>query len=64
MPIARVSIMEGRSDEQIAEVIRAVTEALHRSLDAPYENIRVLVEQVPRTQWGIGGRTAAALGRK
>jgi len=64
MPIARVSIMEGRTEEQIAEVIRAVTEALHRSLGAPYESIRVLVDQVPRTQWGIGGKTAAALGKK
>jgi 4-oxalocrotonate tautomerase len=63
MPIARISIMEGRDDAQIAEIIGAVTEALHQSMGAPYEVIRVLVDQVPTTQWGIGGQTAAALGK-
>jgi 4-oxalocrotonate tautomerase len=63
MPIARVSIMDGRTDEEKAALIAAVTEALHQSIGAPYENIRVLIDEVPRTQWGIGGRTAQALGK-
>jgi len=63
MPIAYLSIMEGRDDAKKAEVIAAVTEALHVSLDAPYEAIRVLITEVPRTQWGIGGKTALALGK-
>ncbi|MBN9429120.1 MAG: 2-hydroxymuconate tautomerase family protein [Burkholderiales bacterium] len=63
MPIARISIMEGHSDEKKAELIAAVTEAIHRSMDAPYEVIRVLLDEVPRTQWGIGGKTALALGK-
>ncbi len=63
MPIARISIMEGRSDDEKAAVIAAVTEALHRSMGAPYEVIRVLLDEVPRSQWGIGGQTALALGK-
>ncbi|HEY4069322.1 MAG TPA: 2-hydroxymuconate tautomerase [Burkholderiaceae bacterium] len=63
MPIARVSIMEGRTDEQKAALIAAVTEAIHHSVDAPYENIRVLIDEVPRSQWGIAGKTAVALGK-
>jgi 4-oxalocrotonate tautomerase len=63
MPIARISIMEGRTDEQKAALIAAVTEAIHQSVAAPYENIRVLLDEVPRSQWGIGGKTALALGK-
>lgn len=63
MPIARISIMEGRTDEQKAALIAAVTEAIHESIGAPVETIRVLVEEVPKTQWGIAGKTAQALGR-
>lgn len=62
MPIARLSIMEGRSEQEIATLIDAVTQAIHASLQAPHRNIRVLVEVVPFTQWGIGGKTAAELG--
>jgi 4-oxalocrotonate tautomerase len=63
MPIARIAIMDGRTDEQKASIIAAVTEALHESMNAPRENIRVLLEEVPRSQWGIGGQTALALGK-
>ena len=64
MPIAQISIMDGRTDEEKAKLIAAVTEAIHQSVDAPYENIRVLLHEVPRTQWGIAGKTAKELGRK
>lgn len=62
MPVARLSIMEGRNEAEIAQLIAAVTEAIHKSLGAPHRNIRVLVEQVPRSQWGIAGKTALELG--
>ncbi|MGI4814304.1 MAG: 2-hydroxymuconate tautomerase [Janthinobacterium lividum] len=63
MPIARISIMDGRTDAQKAHLIAAVSDAIHESLGAPYEAIRVLLEEVPRTQWGIGGKTAIELGK-
>lgn len=64
MPIANLSILEGRNEEQIAALIEAVTEAIHQSLAAPRESIRVLVSEVPRTHWGIAGQSAKALGRQ
>ncbi len=64
MPIARLSIMEGRNEEEVARLIAAVTEAIHQSLGAPHRNIRVLVEEVPLTHWGIGGKSAAELGER
>lgn len=63
MPIANLSIMEGRNEEQIAALIEAVTEAIHTSLSAPRENIRVIVSEVPRSHWGIAGKSAKELGK-
>jgi 4-oxalocrotonate tautomerase len=63
MPIANIQILEGRSVEQIEAMINEVTEAIHRSLGAPVESVRVVVEEVPKTHWGIGGKTAKKLGR-
>jgi len=64
MPIARLSIMEGRTEQEIAALINAVTTAIHETLNAPHRNIRVLIDEVPFTHWGIGGETAAMLGER
>ena len=63
MPIAQVQIMEGRSDEQKAAMIREVSEALARTLDAPLDRVRVLITELPKSHWGIGGEPASQLRR-
>jgi 4-oxalocrotonate tautomerase len=63
MPFAQISILEGRSDELKAELIREVTDAIHRSIGAPKESVRVAIYEVKKSDWGIGGETAASLGR-
>ncbi|MDB5824887.1 MAG: 2-hydroxymuconate tautomerase [Herminiimonas sp.] len=63
MPIAQIQIIEGRTEEQIETMIIEVTQAIARSLNAPPESVRVLVNEVPNTHWGIGGKTAKRLGR-
>ena len=40
MPIAQINILEGRTDEQTEALIKEVSEAIVRSLDAPIESVR------------------------
>lgn len=63
MPIAYINIMEGRDDEQKEKLISAVTDAICDSLCAPRETVRVLIQEVPKSQWGIGGESAMKKGR-
>ncbi|KPH74375.1 4-oxalocrotonate tautomerase [Oceanobacillus caeni] len=63
MPIVQISIMEGRSQEKIDTLLKNVTTAVSESLDAPKENVRVIVTEVPKTHWAIGGTSAKNLGR-
>jgi 4-oxalocrotonate tautomerase len=63
MPIAYVHIMEGRSDDQKEKLIEEVTKALASSLDAPAESVRVLITEMPKQHFGIGGQSAKKLGR-
>ena len=63
MPIAQIHIVEGRTDEQKETLIREVSEAISRSLDAPVANVRVIITEMPKTHFGIGGVTAKNLGR-
>ncbi|MCE1172907.1 2-hydroxymuconate tautomerase [Azovibrio restrictus] len=63
MPFAQIFLIEGRSDEQKRAVIEKVTDALVEAVGAPRENVRVWIQEVPKTQWGIAGKTAQELGR-
>lgn len=63
MPFAQIYMLEGRTEEQKKAVITKVTTALHEAVGAPVETIRVWIHEVPKTQWGIAGKTAAELGR-
>lgn len=63
MPIAQLYIIEGRTDEQKETLIQEVSEAMARSLDAPMERIRVVITEMPKQHFGIGGQSAKKLGR-
>ena len=63
MPLIHVEIMEGRTETQVADLIKNLTTATEETLKVPRENIRVIVKEVPKTHWGIGGETAKNLGR-
>jgi len=63
MPFAQIHMMEGRTDEQKRAVIEKVTAALVEAVGAPIETVRVLITEVPKSQWGIGGKSAKDLGR-
>ena len=60
MPLAIVHIMEGRDDEKKARAIAAITQAIVDTLDAKPESVRVILQEVPKTQWGIAGKPASA----
>jgi 4-oxalocrotonate tautomerase len=63
MPIVQVNLIEGRGEDKVEAMIREVTHALATTLDAPPESIRIIVNAVPSSHWGIGGVTAKAKGR-
>jgi 4-oxalocrotonate tautomerase len=63
MPFAQIYLMEGRTEEQKRAVIEKVTQALVEAVDAPLENVRVWIHDVPKENWGIAGRSAKDMGR-
>jgi 4-oxalocrotonate tautomerase len=63
MPFAQIYMIEGRTEDQKRAVIEKVTQALVDAVGAPVETVRVWITEVPKTQWGIAGKTAKDLGR-
>lgn len=59
MPLIEVSLVEGRSEAKIQNLINALTRATVEALDVPVDSVRVLVRELPATHWAAGGRTIA-----
>ncbi|HHT7240069.1 MULTISPECIES: 4-oxalocrotonate tautomerase [Bacillus] len=64
MPIIQIQIIEGRRQEQIQNLISGVTEAVAKNLDVDVGRVRVLVNEIPSSHWGVGGRPKASLDEK
>ncbi|KFN03611.1 4-oxalocrotonate tautomerase enzyme family protein [Bacillus clarus] len=61
MPIIQIQIIEGRRREQIQNLISDVTGAVTKNLDVEVERVRVLVNEIPSSHWGVGGKSKDSL---
>ncbi|HML50065.1 MAG TPA: tautomerase family protein [Propionicimonas sp.] len=59
MPIIEVTMVEGRSAEQIRALISGLTSVTEQAIGAKKESIRVIVRVVPTTHFAAGDVTLA-----
>ena len=59
MPLIEVTMVEGRTPEQVRALITGLTDAAVAAVDAPRETVRVVVREVPPTHWAAGDVTIA-----
>lgn len=60
--ILQAFLIAGRTHEQKSRLIAQLTEAA-AAIEVWPESVRVLVQDIPNTDFGLGGKTARALGR-
>jgi 4-oxalocrotonate tautomerase len=53
-----VRLWEGRSRRQKAELARRITDAMVEVADCERDTVRVIFEDVAKSDWAIGGRLA------
>lgn len=59
MPLIEVTMVAGRTPEQIRALIHEVTAAVVRALEVPQQSVRVAVRELPTTNWAAGDVTIA-----
>ncbi len=59
MPLIEIHLLEGRTDEQKKALLAAVTRAVHESINAPLEAIRVWVQEFSPKEYMAAGVLAA-----
>ena len=62
MPLAQLFIAAGRDDAKKKLLIEKVTQAFVDAIGVKPESVWVTVHDVPKTEWGVGGKTLAERG--
>ncbi len=63
MPVVMVYMLPGRTDEQKRQLVKAMTEAMVSIARAPAEHTAVLIHEVPRHDWSLGGTLVSDMNR-
>lgn len=59
MPIVTVKMIEGRTDEQKRALVEEVTAAVSKTVNAPKENITIIIEEMQKAHYANGGVRAS-----
>ncbi len=58
MPIIYVNVWKGFGEERIKTVIQKITK-IFVDLGVPEHAVEVIVHEIPKSHWGIGGEPAS-----
>ena len=58
MPIVHVNVWEDFGKEKVKTVIQEITK-IFVDLDVPEYAVEVIVHEIPKSHWGIGGEPAS-----
>lgn len=60
MPLIRVEMFPGRTAEQKEALAAELTEAFVRTCGGNREGVWVIIDEVPRDHWAVGGQLRSA----
>jgi 4-oxalocrotonate tautomerase family enzyme len=63
LPVIIAILIAGRTPEQKSALIDALATTSADVLDSPLDATRVIIKDIPNTDFGLGGKTARSLGR-
>lgn len=55
MPFIHVELVEGRSQEQLTNMMKEITEAVHKNTGAPKERIHVIINEMKQGTYAVNG---------
>ncbi len=58
MPIIHVNVWKGFGEERVKTIIKNITKVFV-DLNVPKQAVEVIIHEIPKTHWGIGGEPAS-----
>ena len=55
MPIVHIDLIAGRSQEQLKNLVKDVTDVVSKNTGAPAEHIHVILREMQKNRYSVGG---------
>ncbi|WP_338034765.1 2-hydroxymuconate tautomerase [Lacticaseibacillus kribbianus] len=55
MPLVHIDLIEGRSQEQLRQMVADVTTAIAKNTGAPKEHIHIVLNEMAKEHYAVGG---------
>ncbi|KRL04212.1 2-hydroxymuconate tautomerase [Liquorilactobacillus oeni] len=55
MPLVHIELIAGRSQEQLKQLVKDVTEAVTKNTGAPAEHVHVVLNEMKKNRYSVGG---------
>lgn len=55
MPIVHIDLIAGRSQKQLKNLVKDVTDAVSKNTGAPAEHIHVILSEMQKNRYSVGG---------
>lgn len=55
MPLVHIELIEGRSPEQLKQLVQDVTDAIIKNTGAPKEHVHIVLNEMQKDHYAVGG---------
>ncbi|MCP0888097.1 4-oxalocrotonate tautomerase [Ligilactobacillus sp. WILCCON 0076] len=55
MPLVHIELIAGRSEEQLKDLVKDVTNAVTKNTGAPAEHVHVVLNEMQTNRYAVGG---------
>ena len=55
MPLVHIELIEGRSEEQLRNLVKDVTDAVTKNTGAPAEHVHVVLSEMKKNRYSVAG---------
>lgn len=55
MPLIHIELIEGRTQEQLKNLVADVTDAVTKNTGAPAEHVHVVLSEMSKDRYSVGG---------
>ena len=55
MPLVHVELIEGRSQEQLKQLVADITDAVTKNTGAPAERVHVILDEMRKDRYAVAG---------
>ncbi|MCK4821863.1 2-hydroxymuconate tautomerase family protein [bacterium] len=61
MPVIKIDMWEGKDKDTKKKLIESVSKAVSQSLNISEEWVHIVINEIPKENWGINGKQATEI---